>query len=75
MYFFICINIRFYENIKIDIQDVITLNPPIIFKEFINQVYKIFKKNENSKNLVRLKNFQFNLKNFELIFERTNKKI
>ena len=63
------------ENIKIDIQDVITLKPPIIFKEFINQVYKIFKKNENSKNLVRLKNFQFNLKNFELIFERTNKKI
>ena len=63
------------ENIKIDLQDVTTLNPPIIFKEFINQVYKIFKKNENSKNLVRLKNFQFNLKNFELFFERTNKKI
>ena len=63
------------ENIKIDIQDVTPLNPPIIFKEFINQVYKIFKKNENSKNLVRLKNFQFNLNNFELIFERTNKKI
>ena len=63
------------ENIKIDLQDVTPLNPPIIFKEFINQVYKIFKKNENSKNLVRLKNFQFNIKNFELIFERTNKKI
>ena len=63
------------ENIKIDLQDVTSLNPPIIFKEFINQIYKIFKKNENSKNLVRLKNFQFNLKNFELIFERTNKKI
>ena len=63
------------ENIKIDLQDVTTLNPPIIFKEFINQVYKIFKKNENSKNLVRLKHFQFNLKNFELLFERTNKKI
>ena len=63
------------ENIKIDLQDVTTLNPPIIFKEFINQVYKIFKKNENPKNLVRLKNFQFNLKNFELLFERTNKKI
>ena len=63
------------ENIKIDIQDVTPLNPPIIFKEFINQIYKIFKKNENSKNLVRFKNFQFNLKNFELIFERTNKKI
>ena len=63
------------ENIKIDIQDVTPLNPPIIFKEFIGQVYKIFKKNENSKNLVRLKNFQFNLKNFELIFERTNEKI
>ena len=63
------------ENIKIDLQDVTPLNPPIIFKEFISQVYKIFKKNENSKNLVRLKNFQFNLKNFELIFERTNKKI
>ena len=63
------------ENIKIDIEDVTPLNPPIIFKEFINQVYKIFKKNENSKNLVRLKNFQFNLNNFELIFERTNKKI
>ena len=63
------------ENIKIDLQDVTTLNPPIIFKEFISQIYKIFKKNENSKNLVRLKNFQFNLKNFELLFERTNKKI
>ena len=63
------------ENTKIDIQNVTPLNPPIIFKEFINQVYKIFKKNENSKNLVRLKNFQFDLKNFELIFERTNKKI
>jgi len=63
------------ENIKIDLQDVTPLNPPIIFKEFISQVYKIFKKNENSKNLVRLKNFQFNIKNFELIFERTNKKI
>ena len=63
------------ENTKIDIQNVTPLNPPIIFKEFINQVYKIFKKNENSKNLVRLKNFQFNLNNFELIFERTNKKI
>ena len=63
------------ENIKIDLQDVTPLNPPIIFKEFINRVYKIFKKNENSKNLVRLKNFQFNIKNFELIFERTNKKI
>ena len=63
------------ENIKIDLQDVTTLNPPIIFKEFISQVHKIFKKNDNPKNLVRLKNFQFNLKNFELFFERTNKKI
>ena len=63
------------ENIKIDLQDVTPLNPPIIFKEFISQVHKIFKKNDNPKNLVRLKHFQFNLKNFELLFERTNKKI
>ena len=67
--------VTYDENIKIDLQDVTPLNPPIIFKEFISQVHKIFKKNDNPKNLVRLKNFQFNLKNFELLFERTNKKV
>ena len=37
--------VTYDENIKIDLQDVTPLNPPIIFKEFISQVYKIFKKN------------------------------
>ena len=63
------------ENLKIDLEDVIILKPPIIFKYFINQIYKICKKNENLKNLVKLKNLQFNLKNNELIFDGTKKKM
>ena len=61
------------ENLKIDIEDVTILKPPIILKDFINQIYKICKKNENLKNLVKLKNLQFNLKNNELIFDGTKK--
>ncbi len=63
------------ESSKIDLEGVTILKPPILFKDFINQVYKICKKNANSKNLVRLRNLQFNLKNNELIFDTTNKKI
>tara|TARA_A100001011_G_scaffold379669_1_gene445988 strand:+ start:62 stop:715 length:654 start_codon:yes stop_codon:yes gene_type:complete len=63
------------ENLKIDLEDVTILKPPIILKDFINQIYRICKKNENSKNLVKVKNFQFNFKNNELIFDGTKKKI
>jgi len=63
------------ENLKIDIENVSILTPPILFKEFISQIYKIYEKNENSKNLVRFKNFQFNFKNYELVFDSTNKKL
>ena len=63
------------ENLKIELEDATILKPPIILKDFINQIYKICKKNENSKNLVKLKNLQFNLKNNELIFNGTKKKI
>ena len=63
------------ENLKIDIEDVNFLKPPILFKEFISQVFKISKKNGDVSNTVRFKNFEFNLKNYELIFDRINKKI
>tara|TARA_B100000963_G_C22501056_1_gene613817 strand:+ start:22 stop:675 length:654 start_codon:yes stop_codon:yes gene_type:complete len=63
------------ENLKIDIEDVNLLTPPILFKEFINQVYKISKKNVNMSNIVRFKDFEFNVKNYELIFDKINKKI
>ena len=63
------------ENLKIDIKDVNFLKPPILFKEFISQVFKISKKNGDVSNIVRFKNFEFNLKNYELIFDRINKKI
>jgi DNA-binding response OmpR family regulator len=63
------------ENLKIDLEGVTILKPPIILRDFINQIYKICKKNENLKNLVKLKNLQFNLTNNELIFDGTKKKI
>ena len=50
------------------------LTPPIIFKEFIDQIYKISDKNEKLNNLIKLKNFQFNFKNYELIFDKQKKK-
>ena len=37
------------ENLKIDIEDVLFLKPPIIFKELVNQLYKISEKSENLK--------------------------
>ena len=63
------------ENLKIDIENVNFLTPPILFKEFMNQLHKINKKNGNLSNVVILKNLQFNLKNYEVIFDRTNKKV
>ena len=50
------------ENLKIDIEDVLFLKPPIVFKEFVNQLYKISEKSENLSNVVRLKYFQFKSK-------------
>ena len=63
------------KNLKIDIENVNFLTPPILFKEFMNQLHKINKKNGNLSNVVILKNLQFNLKNYEVIFDRTNKKV
>ena len=63
------------ENLKIDIEDVLLLKPPIVFKELVNQLYKISEKSENLSNVVRLKYFQLNLKKNQLIFNKTNKKI
>ena len=63
------------ENLKIDIEDVLLLKPPIILKELVNQLYKISEKSENLSNVVRLKYFQLNLKKNQLIFNKTNKKI
>ena len=63
------------ENLKIDIEDVLLLKPPIILKELVNQLYKISEKSENLSNFVRLKYFQLNLKKNQLIFNKTNKKI
>ena len=63
------------ENLKIDIEDVQFLKPPIVFKELVNQLYKISEKSENLSNVVRLKHFHFNLKKNQLIFNKTNKKI
>ena len=48
------------ENLKIDIEDVLFLKPPIVFKELVNQLYKISEKSENLSNVVRLKYFQLN---------------
>ena len=62
-------------NLKIDIEDVLLLKPPIILKELVNQLYKISEKSENLSNVVRLKYFQLNLKKNQLIFNKTNKKI
>ena len=62
-------------NLKIDIEDVLLLKPPIILKELVNQLYKISEKSENLSNVVRLKYFQLNLKKNQLIFNETNKKI
>ena len=61
------------ENIKIDIEDVLFLKPPIVFKELVNQLYKIIEKGENLSNVVRLKYFHLNLKKNQLIFNKTNK--
>jgi DNA-binding response OmpR family regulator len=63
------------KNLKIDIENVNFLSPPILFKEFMNQLHKINKKNGNLSNVVVLKNLQFNSKNYEVIFDRTNKKV
>ena len=63
------------KNLKIDIENVNFLTPPILFKEFMNQLHKINKKNGNLSNVVVLKNLQFNSKNYEVIFDRTNKKV
>ena len=63
------------ENLKIDIEDVLLLKPPIILKELVNQLYKISEKSENLSNVVRLKYFHLNLKKNQLIFNKTNKKI
>ena len=63
------------ENLKIDIEDVLFLKPPIVFKELVNQLYKISEKSENLSNVVRLKYFHLNLKKNQLIFNKTNKKI
>ena len=62
-------------NLKIDIENVLLLKPPIILKELVNQLYKISEKSENLSNFVRLKYFQLNLKKNQLIFNKTNKKI
>ena len=62
-------------NLKIDIENVLLLKPPIILKELVNQLYKISEKSENLSNVVRLKYFQLNLKKNQLIFNETNKKI
>ena len=61
------------ENLKIDIEDVLFLKPPIILKELVNQIYKISEKSENLSSIVRLKYFQLNLKKNQLIFNKTNK--
>jgi DNA-binding response OmpR family regulator len=61
------------ENLKIDIEDVLFLKPPIVFKELVNQLYKIREKDENLSNVVRLKYFHLNLKKNQLIFNKTNK--
>ena len=63
------------ENLKIDIEDVLFLRPPIVFKELVSQLYKISEKSENLSNVVRLKYFQLNLKKNQLIFNKSNKKI
>ena len=63
------------ENLKIDIEDVLLLKPPIIFKELVNQLYKISEKSENLSSVVRLKYFQLDLKKNQIIFNKTNKKI
>ncbi len=63
------------KNLTIDVEDVNLLEPPIIFKEFIYQINKIMDNNESSINVIRFKNFQFNFKNYELIFYKTNKKL
>ena len=41
----------------------------------MNQLHKINKKNGNLSNVVVLKNLRFNSKNYEVIFDRTNKKV
>ena len=63
------------ENLKINIEDVQFLKPPIVLKELVSQFYKISEKSENLSNFVRLKYLQFNLKKNQLIFNKTNKKI
>ena len=63
------------KKLKIDIEDVSLLTPPILFKEFIDQIYKISDKNGKLNNLIKLNNFLFNFKNYELIFDNTNEKI
>ena len=62
------------ESLKIDIEDVQFLKPPIVFKELVNQFNKISEKNKNLSNVVRLKYLQLNLKNNQLTFDKTNKK-
>ncbi|MAZ46680.1 MAG: hypothetical protein CMM98_03805 [Rickettsiales bacterium] len=63
------------ESIKIDIEGASIFNPPILLKEFISQINKIYTKNENLNNSIKFKNFQFNFKNYEIIFDSNNQKI
>ena len=63
------------ENLKTDIKDVNPLKPPIHFREFIDQVNKILEKKENLRNVVKLKDLEFNSKSYELTFNKTTKKI
>ncbi len=67
--------VTYAENLETDIKDVNLLKPPIHFREFINQIYKILEKKRNLSYIVRLKNLQFNFRNYELTNNQSTKKI
>ena len=67
--------VTYAKNLETDIKDVNLLKPPIHFREFINQIYKILEKKRNLSYIVRLKNLQFNFRNYELTNNQSTKKI
>ena len=67
--------VTYAKNLETDIKDVNLLKPPIHFRELINQIYKILEKKRNLSYIVRLKNLQFNFRNYELTNNQSTKKI
>ncbi len=67
--------VTYAKNLETDIKDVNLLKPPIHFRELINQIYKILEKKRNLSYIVKLKNLQFNFRNYELTNNQSTKKI